>query len=751
MAFGVTAGTATAGATTSPLSVSTPASVASGDLLLVVFESANAYTSITATGWTLLSAKQQTTPAQTNLTVMARIADGTEGASQSFTYTGTLNHWSGRMFRVTGHGVVTIGTDIVVGTANGGTTAAAGSATMAGITVTAGSAIFLFAASGSDANSTTAFSAWANTDPGSGAAFTEIADNLVNTGNGGGFGAAWGVATGTSTGTGSFTGPAVEWAGVQIGVKPPGGPTNVTGVALTQSFSLPAGTLSTNVTGVALTQAFSLPAGAATKPLISFVNGGTTSAANGTNATLDISSWGLQENDVIILNVSEAHTSDLNMTPLGSSGWTLITEQFSTDTRVTNQAVWYKRMGASPDTSITINNNDALTTTGLAVTAMAFRGVVTSGSPEDVVSVNTTINNSAEINSTSIDWSTTGVITVLCAAGTTASTVGESITLPAGYTTNGLSVLQSETTIGWAAMGYNNAPSDPEDPGAVTVVNDGTSDSGASVLIALKPAAQNVNVTGVALTQAFTLPAGSLRTDLTGAALTQALSLPAGVLRTDLAGVALTQAFTLPAGKLNTDVKGVALTQAFTLPAGGAQVNQVGGVALTQAFTLPAGSLRTDVRGVALTQAFTLPAGGAQVNQVGGVALTQAFTLPAGSLRTDLTGVALTQGFTLPAGSLRTSVVGVVLTQATSLPAGSLNTGLTGVALTQGFTLPAGSQRTDVLGVAFTQTFSLPAGVAQGASQTVIGAALTVAFTLPAGSITGGASADFSGWGIPIF
>ena len=243
MAFAVTAGTSSSGSTTSPLSVSTPASVASGDLLLTVFESANAYTSITATGWTLVSAFQQTTPAQTNLTVMGRVSDGSEGASQSFTYTGTLNHWSGRMFRITGHGVSSIGSDITVGTAVGGTATPVSGITS--ITPPDNSLLMLFATSGRDAISTTEWSTWATANLSSGN-WTEVADNYVNTGNGGGFGVAHSgnnYTTGAA-GAGSATlATSLEWAAVLIGVKPPS-------AAVAPTFAMAGKALYPNLTAI---------------------------------------------------------------------------------------------------------------------------------------------------------------------------------------------------------------------------------------------------------------------------------------------------------------------------------------------------------------------------------------------------------------------------------------------------------------------------------------------------------------------
>lgn len=215
-------GTATAGATTTPLSVSTPAGVVSGDLLLTVFESGTAAATnhVTATGWTELAFRDQVAAlGRTALTVMGRISDGTEGASQSFALAGTINHWLGRMIAIQNHGCAVIG-DVVAGAGDGG--AAAGASpqtnTVTGITVTADSLVCIVAVSARDIASTTEFSAWTNANL---ASITEQMDNMVIAGNGGGYGMATGTCAGTTTGNSTYQQLILEaWNAVHIGVKP---------------------------------------------------------------------------------------------------------------------------------------------------------------------------------------------------------------------------------------------------------------------------------------------------------------------------------------------------------------------------------------------------------------------------------------------------------------------------------------------------------------------------------------------------
>ena len=63
-------------------------------------------------------------------------------------------------------------------------------------------------------------------------------------------------------------------------------------------------------------------------------------------------------------------------------------------------------------------------------------------------------------------------------------------TFPTGYTTNAAQRAHNDTIDALAGMGYNTAPSDPENPGAFTAANIGTAADNAwcAVTMALKVA-----------------------------------------------------------------------------------------------------------------------------------------------------------------------------------------------------------------------------------------------------------------------
>lgn len=224
-------GTASAGGTTSPHSVSTP-TITSGDVLIAVLE-IGAASAVSATGWTQAFLRSQVAVSgNTVLVVMTRIADGTEGASVSFTITGTINHVHGQMISISGHGCAST-SDLVIGSGNGG--AAATSGTALGITVTADSLVAIIASTALDASSTAVYSAWTNANL---ASITERMDDCVLTGNGGGFGVATGTCAGTTTGDSTWTQTSEAWNGVHVGIKPAAALTLRPPVKVAQSAAL---------------------------------------------------------------------------------------------------------------------------------------------------------------------------------------------------------------------------------------------------------------------------------------------------------------------------------------------------------------------------------------------------------------------------------------------------------------------------------------------------------------------------------
>jgi hypothetical protein len=143
----------------------------------------------------------------------------------------------------------------------------------------------------------------------------------------------------------------------------------------------------------------------------------------------------LQQGDIVITAYATSEVTDVAMST-SSSGWTEVTELYENvvSGQDTNLAVYYKVMGASPDTSfVAVGAGSA--SAGVIATAFAFRGVDTA-TPLDVASTTASGQTTTIPNGASITPVTTGAWPVVVGAG--AATTGAAYTVPAGLsaTTN---------------------------------------------------------------------------------------------------------------------------------------------------------------------------------------------------------------------------------------------------------------------------------------------------------------------------
>jgi hypothetical protein len=187
-----------------------------GDAMYIVMESCDSATTAgtptTPTGWTKLheDTKGIAGSIATTLTIYGRIATASEA---DVTVTGVGDHCSGSMIVITDHGMKDI-RQTVIGTA-GGEDAAGTAGSAPAITVTAQARVIMCVASSRDVASATQFSSWAATNP---ASLTELEDNTVATGAGGGIGYAHGTCTGTTTGTATAVVTSAAHSDVLIGI-----------------------------------------------------------------------------------------------------------------------------------------------------------------------------------------------------------------------------------------------------------------------------------------------------------------------------------------------------------------------------------------------------------------------------------------------------------------------------------------------------------------------------------------------------
>lgn len=141
----------------------------------------------------------------------------------------------------------------------------------------------------------------------------------------------------------------------------------------------------------------------------------------------------LQQNDLVLINYCIRRASDAALTP--PTGYSENQELYSNgSSHDTNQAIWYKFMGATPDTSVALPQSGSASD-GVGAVIHVFRGVGTS-TPIDVASATATGIDSTNPDCPAITPSTAGAWIVAC--GASASNNSITLTRPANLssTTN---------------------------------------------------------------------------------------------------------------------------------------------------------------------------------------------------------------------------------------------------------------------------------------------------------------------------
>lgn len=106
---------------------------------------------------------------------------------------------------------------------------------------------------------------------------------------------------------------------------------------------------------------------------------GTATAAG--NIVLNFpASWGLAQDDVVYVAVASSSTADQNVTAAGVGTWTELVDLYANDTTDVNMGVYRQIMGATPDSSVTLDGTSGAA--NHAAIAVALRGVDTT-TPED--------------------------------------------------------------------------------------------------------------------------------------------------------------------------------------------------------------------------------------------------------------------------------------------------------------------------------------------------------------------------------
>ena len=222
---------------------------------------------------------------------------------------------------------------------------------------------------------------------------------------------------------------------------------------------------------------------------VSFVGSCENSAIDGADVTLTLPS--MLQDDLVIVAYSVGDNDNVDLTmAMVTTGYTKVADLFGNDSQDAHLGVFWKKMGATPDTTATVDT-DNLAGTDAATTAvcMVFRGVDTT-TPMDVTPTTATGLDTFNPNPPSINHNNpAGVWTVIAGGNVQRVVGGGTYTFPTGYTTNAVDITRNDTNGTTVGAGYNTSPADPEDPGVMT--HSGTNDvlyAWAAATLALRPA-----------------------------------------------------------------------------------------------------------------------------------------------------------------------------------------------------------------------------------------------------------------------
>lgn len=276
--------------------------------------------------------------------------------------------------------------------------------------------------------------------------------------------------------------------------------------------------------------------------------GGTT--ATGASADYAVSLTGLtggsdsapSENDIVVVGTGFVKSPGDGDPGVTTSGYTEIAELFATDSQDANLSVNWKRMGSTPDTSVTVKGSGNAGE-GAATVVHVWRGVNTT-TAIDATTTTATLGNSSQPDGPAITPTTAGavVINVSLVVGSQTSTVQIS-------TLTGYDNVRSTNTDPGVAVGVGIASkawsgSGAEDPGTWG----GNTATGVacwcSATLALRPVGQSFSVSETAtLTETITNTRARLFSISETATLTESISSALGKMFSVIESVSLAETF----------------------------------------------------------------------------------------------------------------------------------------------------------------------------------------------------------------
>ena len=229
--------------------------------------------------------------------------------------------------------------------------------------------------------------------------------------------------------------------------------------------------------------------------------------------TVSLTSLSLQQDDVVVVGFLLASNTDRSI-GVNTAGYTEEAELFANDTYDANLSVSWKRMGSTPDSSVDVSGPGS-STHPARIIARGYRGVDTT-TAMDVARTTATGTNGLLVDPPSITPTTSGALIVAWGCG-----AANAAALSTAYSSSDLTDFTSGIVSNFYdlayGVGHKSWTSGAFDAAAWTGTETATTDSRASVVLALRPAAGGSGVTG-------TLAATETGTDTAAASGTVAVS-----------------------------------------------------------------------------------------------------------------------------------------------------------------------------------------------------------------------------------
>lgn len=367
--------------------------------------------------------------------------------------------------------------------------------------------------------------------------------------------------------------------------------------------------------------------------------------------TVSLTSLSLQQDDIVVVAFALASNTDRTI-GVNTAGYTEEAELFANDTYDANLSVSWKRMGASPDTSVDVSGPGS-STHPARIIARGYRGVDTT-TAMDVARTTATGTNGILVDPPSITPSTSGALIVVVGCG-----AGAPAALSTPYASSDLTDFASGLVSNLYdlayGIGHKSWTSGAFDAAAWTGTETATTDSRASVVLALRPAtasgvtgtaSDTVSVTGSAAGTVKVAGAGADTVSVTGSSAGTVLVVGAA---TDT--VAVTGAAT---GVIGSSITGTA-SDTVTVTGAAAGAVAVAGAATDTVSVVGSSAGTVLVRGAAAdTVTVTGAASGLVLSPVVG---TAADTVTISGAATAINGGLSSQRARYPAASANTVTV----------------------------------------------------------------------------------------------